>query len=83
MIQSSRGAFLVFLHIVVDETSEAEPLTQNQIIERMEQEGCHISNHTFRDYIKDSEEAGIIIKRRLPEGADRGAFRYWYADGWI
>lgn len=83
MQKSNKAMFLTFVHILVDETTEAEPLTRKQILERMEQTGCYISKHLFFNYLKSMEEAGIIIKRRQLPKRTRGPFLYWYADGWI
>ena len=78
-----KAAFLTFVRVLVDETTEAEPLTKAQIRRRCEEMGYPVAVHAFEHHIKEMQAAGIIIKRRRPEGRQGGDYYYWYADGWI
>lgn len=83
MIQSNCARFLTLLRILVDETTEGEPMTKHQLMRRCDDYGCYLTPNTFDKYIKDMAEGGIVIRRRLAEGKQRGDYLYWYADGWI
>lgn len=82
-IENNHARFLTLLHILVDETTEAEPLSRKQILERCGSAGVHLCDATFYSYLRGMAEGGIVIKHRYaPDVAGRPNV-YWYADGWI
>lgn len=80
---SYKAAFLTFVRVLVDETTEAEPLTKAQIRRRCEEMGFPVAAHAFDAHLREMREAGIIIKRRRAEDRNGVEYYYWYADGWI
>lgn len=78
-----KAAFLTFVRVLVDETTEAEPLTKAQIRQRCKEMGYPVAVHAFEHHIKEMQAAGIIIKRRRAEDRNGVEYYYWYADGWI
>ncbi len=81
--ESNFAKALVLLRILVDETREDTPLSKHQLIRRCEEEGCYLHPKTFDKYVRDMADGGIVIRRRVENGKERGANLYWYADGWI
>lgn len=79
---NNKSLLLLFVRILVNETTEENPLSHAQIIERLAREGYWISDSTFRSNIRSMKDAGIIIKSRRDE--DRpSTYLYWYAEGWV
>lgn len=83
MSSSYKAAFLTFVRVLVDETTEAEPLTKAQIRRRCEEMGFPVAVHAFDAHLREMREAGIVIKRRRAEDRNGVEYYYWYADGWI
>ena len=79
---TNNAAFLLFVKVLVNETTRDEPMTKEQIFSRCREEGYCPSSHAFYQYMKDLRQAGIIIGKRPVDGRLRGTMLYWYDDGW-
>ena len=58
---TQNAAFLLFVKVLVNETTRDEPMTKEQIFSRCREEGYCPSSHAFYQYMKDLRQA---IERR-------------------
>ena len=80
---TQNAAFLLFVKVLVNETTRDEPMTREQIIKQCREEGHCPSRHAFFSYLEDLRQAGIVIGKKPVDGKLRGTMLYWYDDGWI
>lgn len=77
------AVFLLFVKVLVNETTRDEPMTREQIIGRCREDGIVISRSAFFLHLEDLRQAGIVIGKKPVDGKQRGTMLYWYDEGWI
>jgi len=60
---TQNAAFLLFVKVLVNETTRDEPMTKEQIFSRCLEEGYCPSSHAFYQYMKDLRRRGSLSAR--------------------
>ena len=84
----SRAAYarrtLALLRILFLETSASHPMPIQEVLRRMEEEGCPVDRKSIYHNVSEMNETGVCIRfRPCSAGGRKGPTGYWYAGGWL
>lgn len=84
MAEAIRHArLLVLLKLLFLETSSAHPMKIEEILLRMDQEGCPCERKAVYSNIKSLTKMGVVIRFRPRRQKSKEPSGWYYAGGWL